>query len=126
MNSISLYGCSIVNLPIDRVLAFLVFELIMIKFIINTHILVFFGPVISSLLGNYLRVGFLGYILNICLNFQFSSVTQSCIDSVTPWTAACQASLSTTNSRSLLKLMSIESVMPSNHPPSVVPFSSCL
>ena len=34
---------------------------------------------------------------------------------VTPWTAAHQASLSITNSGSLLKLMSIESVMPSNH-----------
>ena len=33
----------------------------------------------------------------------------------TPWTAAHQASLSTTNLRSLLKLVSIESVMPSNH-----------
>ena len=33
----------------------------------------------------------------------------------TPWTAAHQVSLSITNSRSLLKLMSIESVMPSNH-----------
>ena len=33
----------------------------------------------------------------------------------TPWTAARQASLSITNSRSLLKLMSLESVMPSNH-----------
>ena len=33
----------------------------------------------------------------------------------TLWTAACQASLSITNSRSLLKLMSIESVIPSNH-----------
>ena len=33
----------------------------------------------------------------------------------TPWTAACQASLSVTNSWSLLKLISIESVMPSNH-----------
>ena len=33
----------------------------------------------------------------------------------TPWTAASQASLSITNSRSLLKLMSTESVMPSNH-----------
>ena len=32
----------------------------------------------------------------------------------TPWTAACQASLSITNSRSLLKLTSIELVMPSN------------
>ena len=34
---------------------------------------------------------------------------------VTPWTTAHQASLSFTNSRSLPKLMSIESVMPSNH-----------
>ena len=33
----------------------------------------------------------------------------------TPWTAACPASLSTANSQSLLQLMSIESVMPSNH-----------
>ena len=33
----------------------------------------------------------------------------------TPWTAARQASLSITNSQTLLKLMSIESVMPSNH-----------
>ena len=45
---------------------------------------------------------------------------------VTPWTAACQASLSTTNSRSLLKLKSIESVIPSNylilcHPPLLLP-----
>ena len=49
---------------------------------------------------------------------------------VTPWTAARQASLSITNSQSLLKLMSIESVMPSNHlilchllllPPSIFP-----
>ena len=46
---------------------------------------------------------------------QFSSVTQSCLILCTPWTAACQASLSITNSRSLLKLMSIKSVMPSNH-----------
>ena len=44
----------------------------------------------------------------------FSSVTQSCLF-VTLWTAACQASLSVTNSRNLLKLMSIESLMPSNH-----------
>ena len=49
---------------------------------------------------------------------------------VTPWTVALQASLSITNSQSLLKLMSIESVMPSNHfilchplvlPPSIFP-----
>ena len=43
----------------------------------------------------------------------------------TPWTAACQASLSIINSQSLLKLMSIESVMPSTISSSVVPFSSC-
>ena len=36
-------------------------------------------------------------------------------NSATPWTAARQASLSITNSQSLLKLMSIKSVMPSNH-----------
>ena len=46
---------------------------------------------------------------------QFSSVAQLCLTFVTPWTAAHQASLSITNSRSLLKLMSIESVMPTNH-----------
>ena len=34
---------------------------------------------------------------------------------MTPWTAACQASLSILNSQSLLKLMAIESVMPSSH-----------
>ena len=39
----------------------------------------------------------------------------SCSVVGTPWTAACQASLSFTISQSLLKLMSIESVMPSNH-----------
>ena len=44
----------------------------------------------------------------------------------TPWTAARQASLSITNSQSLLKLMSIESVVPSSHLIFVVPFSSCL
>ena len=46
---------------------------------------------------------------------QFSSVTQSCPTFVTPWTAAHQASLSITSSWSLLKLMSIEQVMPYNH-----------
>ena len=34
---------------------------------------------------------------------------------MTPWTAACQASLFITNSQSLLKFMSTDSVMPSNH-----------
>ena len=66
------------------------------------------------------------------LNIQFSSV-QSLSHMqffAAPWSAACQASLSITNSWSLLKLKSIESVMPSNHlilchplllPPSIFP-----
>ena len=56
------------------------------------------------------------------LSLDFSSVQFSSVQSlscvrlfVTPWTAAHQASLSITNSWSLLKLMSIESVIPSNH-----------
>ena len=49
------------------------------------------------------------------MNFgvQFSRSVVS--NSATPWIAACQASLSITNSQSLLKLMSIKSVMPSSH-----------
>ena len=48
---------------------------------------------------------------------QFSLVQSlSCVRLFgTPWTAACQASLFITNSQSLLKLMSVESVMPSNY-----------
>ena len=42
---------------------------------------------------------------------------------VTPWTEACQAPASFTISQNLLKLMPIESVMPSNHPSSAVPVS---
>ena len=47
----------------------------------------------------------------------FSSVQSlSCVQLfATPWTVAYQASLSITNSQNLLKLMSMESVMPSNH-----------
>ena len=43
------------------------------------------------------------------------SVAQLCQTLCYPWTGACQASLSITNSRSLLKLMSIALVMPCNH-----------
>ena len=61
---------------------------------------------------------------------QFSIVAQSCLTLWDPWTAAWQTSMSITNSQSLLKPMSIESVMPSNPlilccplllPPSVFP-----
>ena len=51
--------------------------------------------------------------MNKISTVQFSRSVMS--DSATPWTAARQASLSIPSSWSLLKLMSIESVMPSNH-----------
>ena len=50
-------------------------------------------------------------IIRILVQFSHSVMS----DSVTLWTAACQALLSITKSQSLLKLMSIELVMPSNH-----------
>ena len=67
------------------------------------------------------------------------SASQSCSTFATPWTEARQDSLSITNSQSLLKLMSIESVMPFNHliichplllqpsilPPSLTSCSNC-
>ena len=56
-------------------------------------------------------------IVSLINKWEFSSVQSlSCVQLfVTPWTAAHQASLSITNSQSLPKLMSIESVIPSNH-----------
>ena len=68
-----------------------------------------------------------GNISPLYFHSKHSSVTQLCPTQLgqTPWTAACQASLSITNSQSLLKLMSIESVMPSNHLILCCPFSSC-
>ena len=70
------------------------------------------------------------FIFNL-VSVQFSSVQSLSRIQLfaTPWAAACQASLSITNSESLLKLMSIELVMPSDHlifcrP--LLPFSSCL
>ena len=56
------------------------------------------------------------YIFNFFYKFRQSVQLLSPVQLfATPWTAACQASLSITNSRSLLKLMSIETVMLSNH-----------
>ena len=55
----------------------------------------------------------------VTISHRFSSVQFSSLSRVwlfaTPWITACQASLSITNSWSLLKLMCIKSVMPSNH-----------
>ena len=68
------------------------------NYFLSTHLILHFGE-------------------NIEFSLNFSSVQSlSCVRFfVTPWTAACQASLSITNSQSLPKLMSIESVMPFNH-----------
>ena len=57
------------------------------------------------------------YLFTVLFRERFSSVQLlSCVQFfVTPWTATRQASLSITNSQSLLILMSIKSVMPSNH-----------
>ena len=85
-------------------------------------------------------VGYVALALGKCLSsnswyissVQFSSVTQSCPTLYDSWAAAHQAFLSITNSQSLLKLMSIELVTPSNHlilccppclilPPSIFP-----
>ena len=90
-------------------------------------------------MSGYILCVLIGYILGIidpCLKtkyfFKFSSVQLLSHIQLfaTPWTAAFQVSLSVTNSKSLLKIMSTESVMPSNHlilchplllPPSVNP-----
>ena len=66
--------------------------------------------------------------LSITLSYeiQFSSVTQLCPTLCDAWTTAPQASLSITNSWNLLKLMSIEFLMPTAISSSVVPFSSHL
>ena len=75
--------------------------------------------------ANFLKLQFIFFF-----NSQEFSSVQLLWLFVTPWTVARQASLSITNSQSLLKLMSIESVMPSNHlilyhllllPPSIFP-----
>ena len=47
--------------------------------------------------------------------YTVSQSVQSCPTLCDPWTAACQVSLSITNSQSLLKLVSLKSMMPSNH-----------
>ena len=54
------------------------------------------------------------------------SVAQSCLTLCDPWTAACRASLSFAVSQSLLKLMSVELVMPSNQFILCHPLPSCL
>ena len=98
-----------------------------------------FNPILLQLVDLQLPEGSSGWSEALCApgklveqDFQLSSVQLlSCVQLfATPWTVACQASLSITNSWSLLKFISIESVMPSNHlilchplllPPSIFP-----
>ena len=85
-----------------------------------------FPPLIPPIPGNHKSELFLWFFKNNITDLQHyvSScytvccclVTKSCLTLCAPWTAACQASLSFTISRSLLRLMSIESVMPSIQP----------
>ena len=72
----------------------------------------------------YIHLGYFNFILNFLVARQHSKTKLICssVQSLshvrlfeTPWTAACQASPSITNSQSLLKLMSIELVMASNY-----------
>ena len=77
-----------------------------------------FHPIIlrSELSG--LRHSYSSHVCELAENWlieAFSSAAQSCPTLCDPWTVARQASPSITNSWSLLKLMSFESVMPSNH-----------
>ena len=68
------------------------------------------------------------YSPKIVIKYQLiSAQSLNCVQLfVTPWTAASQTTLSIINSWGLLKLMSIESVMPSNHLILCCPLSSCL
>ena len=76
---------------------------------------------------NFIGVIILQVIRTLTFNIhlQLNLVAQSCLFA-TPWTAAHQVSLSITNSQTLLKLMFIELVIPSNISSSVVPFTSHL
>ena len=81
----------------------------------------FLLPFFLCLLEEFLPINFSHFYPNLASisqstwsgTVQFSHSVIS--DFTTPWAAACQAYLSITNSRSMLKVMSIELVMPSNH-----------
>ena len=70
---------------------------------------VFGTPPISQILKNRDRI-------SVLMELRFSSVTQLCLTLCDPWTEIRQAPLSITTSWTLLRLKSIESLMPSKHP----------
>ena len=89
-------------------------------FFLTTHIVTFHRSHCSlnrkqlNFLPNWILFIFIFIIFHIIFHsVQFSRSFVS--DSATPWTAAHQASLSITNSRNLLRLMSIKLIMPSSH-----------
>ena len=88
-------------------------EQIKLHFVVNLQCCVSFKC--SAKKYRQIDIFFFGFISITGYSVQFSSVAQSLSDSAIPCTAACQASLSITKPWSLLRLMSIESVMPSNH-----------
>ena len=78
--------------------------------------------ILNKILANQIQL----CIKRIVDQGEFSSVTQSCPTLCNPMNRSTPELLSITNSWSLPKPMSIESVMPSNISSSVIPFSSCL
>ena len=88
---------------------------------------IYFGNgLFTSQSGFQLTVSQKSATFNLILIFRcYCSVTKSYPTLLTPWTAACQVSLSFTISWNLHKFMSTESVMPSNHFILCCPFSSC-
>ena len=81
--------------------------------IIATPFLHLLSPSNFTLIVTDLKRHFAYFNLQSFSSAHFSGSVMS--HSATPWSAACRVSLSVTNSQSLLKLMPIESVMPSNH-----------
>ena len=91
---------------------------------LKIRLMVIVGNLKFDVLQTYGCQGWAGGRVDWEFGIQFSHSVMS-NSFVTPQTAACQASLSITNSWSLLKLMSIKLVMPSTISSSVIPFS-CL
>ena len=88
--------------------------LVMLPFVFNTVALIFFTEKKANKQWNVLLVNHRKINLGISgLSIRKSKFSSA--DSATLWTAACQASLSITNSQSLLKLMSTELMMSFNH-----------
>ena len=96
----------------------------LLVFVISEHLVCHILQMNVSILFHFNVQISQSYVRLLILNQSVQLLSCICLFA-TPCTAAHQASLFITNSRSLHKLMSIESVMPSTISSSVVPFSSC-